>query len=240
MKLFRILIFVFSLVALVLVARHFLLKPELAVLPRTSSELHSVNEQSGRNDSNAITTSTATNLSTQPINPEVAEKLLVLAEIFKSKNDNDPRMDQVLKNLSEPVKLALQKQYAETKMEMRNERGTIAFLIGRELAEGRGSLTDIEFLKNILLEKPCLSLLDCSKASTGGSSEEEHLEGIHETTAHYPQLMDLRYLKQALESGNLTPEMKASIIATLEAARHSPNERVVQEAEAILNSVQNK
>ncbi len=237
MKLFRILIFVFSLVALVLVACHFLLKPELAVLPGTSSEMHSANLSVSQGN---VSNSTSTHIATQVPNPEVAEKLQVLAEIFKSKNDNDPRMDQVLKNLSEPVKLALQKQYSETKMEMRNERGTIAFLIGRELAEGRGSLTDVEFLKNILLEKPCLSLLDCSKASTGGSSEEEHLEGIHETTAHYPQLMDLRYLKQALESGNLTPEMKASIIATLEAARHSPNERVVQEAEAILNSVQNK
>lgn len=164
-------------------------------------------------------------------------QLQILAEIFKSKNDNDPRMDRELKNLSEPVKAALRKQYAETKMELRNERGTIAFLIGRELKEGRGSIADVQFLANVLMEKPCMSLLDCSKAPSGQSPEEQHLEAIHETTAHYPQLMDLRSLRQSLESGNLTPEIRASVIASLEEARNSPNPRVVQEAREILESL---
>lgn len=168
------------------------------------------------------------------LKPEEKAQLQVLSEIFQSKNDNDPRMDQVLKNLSEPVKAALQKQYQDTKAEMRNERGTIAFLIGRELRDGRGSKTDVQFLKNVLMEKPCLSLMDCSKPSNSQSVEEQHLEGIHETTAHYPQLMDLRYLKQSLEGGNLSSELRAEVILTLEAARNSPNARVAQEAQAIL------
>ena len=165
------------------------------------------------------------------------KKLQVLAEIFKSKNDNDPRMDQDLKNLSEGLKAALRNQYSETKMESRNERGTIAFLIGRELSEGRGSAADIEFLKNILLEKPCMNLLDCSKPAASATAEEQHLEGIHETTAHYPQLMDLRYLKQAIESGNLSAANREAVIAALDAARNSPNARVVQEVQSILESI---
>ncbi len=176
-------------------------------------------------------------VSSESLNPQERNQLQVFAEILKSKNDNDPRMDQMLKNLSEPLKAALRKQYDEMKMEARNERGTIAFLIGRELKEGRGSLADVEFLKKVLMEKPCLSLLDCSKPSNSQNPEEQHLEGISETTAHYPQLMDLRYLKQSLESGNLSAEMKAAVIAALEAARNSPHPRVVQESQSILNSI---
>lgn len=171
------------------------------------------------------------------LTPREKEQLQILAEIFKSKNDNDPRMDQDLKNLSEPLKAALRKQYSETKMESRNERGTIAFLIGRELSDGRGSLTDVEFLKNVLLEKPCMNLLDCSKPAASVTAEEQHLEGIHETTAHYPQLMDLRYLKLALNGSNLSPENRAAVLAALEAARNSPNARVAQEAQTILDSI---
>jgi len=88
-----------------------------------------------------------------------------------------------------------------------------------------------------LMEKPCMSLSDCSKPNVNQSPEEQHLEGIHETTAHYPQLIDLRYLKQALENGNLSAENRTGIIAALEAAHQSPNPRVVQEAQAILDSL---
>lgn len=179
---------------------------------------------------------TETGVSSQLTLPE-REQLKVLEDIFQSKNDNDPRMDQVLVNLSEPVKEALRKRYQELKPELRNERGTIAFLVGREVREGRGTPIDVEFLKSILLEKPCMSLADCSRVETGQSSEEEHLQGIYETTANYPQLMDLRYLKQSLQSERLSNELRESVIRALESALHSPNPVVVLEAKKILESV---
>lgn len=163
-------------------------------------------------------------------------EIRILEEILSSKNDNDPRMDQSLKNFSEPVKSAIRKKYMTIPAEARNERGTIVFLIGRELSEGRGSTDDISFLKDVLLEKPCFNLEDCSKDAVPGSLDEEHVQGIHETTAMYPQLMDLRYLKLSLENGDLNQELKNSVLAALESARHSPNPRVVQEALLILQS----
>ena len=238
MKLVKVLLFVLGLAALVIIGKKFLIAPE--VMDQANHSPETLTESVSTIVTGTETQTLATPLpsvSLDTLKPEEKAKIQVLSEIFQSKNDNDPRMDQVLKNLSEPVKAALQKQYLDTKAEMRNERGTIAFLIGRELRDGRGSKADVQFLKNVLMEKPCLSLNDCSKPSNSQSAEEQHLEGIHETTAHYPQLMDLRYLKQSLESGNLSPELRAEVISALEAARNSPNARVAQEAQAILSGL---
>lgn len=188
------------------------------------------NEVAPETESNGEPTSAVPAASIHP-------QLQVLADILQSKNDNDPRMDQILKNLSEPVKAALREQYAQTKPELRNERGTIAFLLGRELKEGRGNRADVDFLASVLMEKPCRSLSDCSKAPSSQSPEEQHLEAIHETTVHYPQLMSLRQVRQSIEAGNLTSELRSAVIAALENARNSPNPRVVQEANAILLSL---
>ena len=163
-------------------------------------------------------------------------ELKVLDEIFQSKNDNDPRMDQVLMKFSDPVRSAIRKKYAAIKPELRNERGTIVFLIGRELSEGRGNADDVQFMKEVLLEKPCFNLADCSKSAPPMSPEEEHVQGINETTAMYPQLMGLRYLKLALQSGQLSLNQKSEVMAALEAAKNSSNPRVAQDALAILQS----
>lgn len=189
-----------------------------------------------KEDSTVSNTAASPDSSATPT-PAKHPELKVLAEIFKTKNDNDPRMDRELKNLSESVKAALRQQYADTKAELRNERGTIAFLLGRELKEGRGSEADVKFLASILMEKPCLSLTDCSKPASSQTPEEQHLEAIHETTAHYPQLMSLRAFRQSLESGNLTPELRRAAIEAIEDALHSRNPRVAQEAQAILASL---
>jgi len=235
-KLSRFFISLFIFIALV--AGYFLVKEESQEIAPKKSESKTTVFVDSSQPAAALATPSPTVAATQVVlTPREKEQLQILAQIFKSKNDNDPRMDQDLKNLSEPLKSALRNLYSETKMENRNERGTIAFLIGRELSEGRGSASDIDFLKNVLLEKPCMNLMDCSKPAASVTAEEQHLEGIHETTAHYPQLMDLRYLKQSLNGGNLSSENRAAVIAALEAARNSPNPRVAQEAQAILDSM---
>jgi hypothetical protein len=164
------------------------------------------------------------------------EQIRVLDEILESKNDNDPRMDRLLRDLSEPLKKELQQKYSRIQPEKRNDRGTVVFLIGREIAEGRGSTADLQFFKQVLLEKPCLSIEDCSKSPTGQGPDEQHLEAIHETTIQYPQLMAIRYLRIALNQGALSPVMKEAVLAILESARQSPNDRVVSEATATLGS----
>ena len=77
-------------------------------------------------------------------------------------------------------------------LKKRNDLGTIVFLIGRQI----DSKEDIEFLKTVLMEKPCLSLADCAKSDSPASGEAAHLEGINETTANYPQLMALRQMTE--------------------------------------------
>ena len=234
MKQNRLIIFVISLIILLLLGRYFLLKQD-AKTPDTQESVTTGMPATGAVETTATPALSAATM--DALSAHDKEQLQVLFEIFKSKNDNDPRMDQVLKNLSPALKDALQKQYSEMKMELRNERGTIAFLISRELKEGRGAPSDVQFLKSVLQEKPCLSLSDCSKSSNSQSIEEQHLMGVEETTAQYPQLITMQTIKQALAYGNLTPENKASLIGILEAGRDSPNPRIAQDAQKVLESI---
>jgi hypothetical protein len=229
------------LVGLVFVARHFLTEMKSGVaqnegLSQISADPHSENQN---------TVSTALSVEA-PSHAEVVlddkdrDQVRVFEEIIASKNDNDPRMDRLLRDLSEPVKNELRKKYTATPLENRNERGTVVFLIGREVSEGRASTADLQFLKEVLLEKPCLSLVDCTKSPASGSPDEQHLDSIHETTADYPQLMGLRYLRQALQSEVVSPVMREAIQSVFEAARQSPNPRVVTEAQVTLGNSNQK
>ncbi len=224
----RIFFFVFLLLVLAVTAR-FLFLPQGATVPNTQTIASRIVPEAIQNRSAAEPGATPTD------EENALPEIRVLDEILLSKNDNDPRMDQELKNFSDPVKNALKKKYSSFKPELRNERGTIVFLIGRELSEGRGSSEDIRFLKEVLLEQPCYNLADCSKSATT-TPDDEHVQGINETTAMYPQLMDLRYLKIALENGSLDSNLKNEVLAALEAARNSPNPRVVQDAQLILQT----
>ncbi len=240
MKFIKATVFVVLLVLLALAGRYFLLGQKQVSVDVVN------NGQAGPTDTAMTfdtTTETSTSLSTTTetaLTGKDHEQIMVLNEIFESKNDNDPRMDRLLRDFSEPTKAELRKKYASIRPENRNERGTIVFLIGRELSEGRGGTADLQFMKEALLEKPCLSLVDCSKSPSSETPEEQHLEAIHETTIHYPQLMCLRYFKQALENGNLSPVMREAVIAILEESTHSPNPRVASEATATLGSLKQK
>lgn len=170
------------------------------------------------------------------LNAADQKKLEVLKEILASKNDNDPRMDTQLIFLSPELKAAMKKEYEGMRPEARNERGTIAFLIGREIKNDQ----DVEFLESILMEKPCLSLSDCSKSQTAATTETEHLESTNETTANYPQLMALRQMvktyKQIVSQDAQNPEA-ARILKSLKAALNSPNPRVSDEARRSLQAL---
>lgn len=121
------------------------------------------------------------------LQPEDQKKIAVLDEILKSRNDNDPRLDSELKNLSGEVHRALIAKYNSMIPEDRNGRGTIAFLIARDLK----STDDLDFLQKIFQENPCLSMGDCRRVDADGDA---HEVGGNETSVNYPQLATLYQL----------------------------------------------
>lgn len=124
------------------------------------------------------------------------EKVSTLKEILASKNDNDPRMDTELKNLSNEDKDALVSMYNDLKPERLNDKGTIAFLIGREMTRPE----DAEFLKNILSEEPCLSLENCGVTNAGN---DPHMDSVNNVTLSYPQIVALNRIKNFVQSQDL-------------------------------------
>ncbi len=166
--------------------------------------------------------------------PEEQKKWLLLGQILESKNDNDPRIDTELKGLSPLFKSTLAGRYAELKPERFNERGTLVFLVGREIVNP----ADVDFMRTVLTEKPCLSVSDCSRTPVGHAGEDDHREMVNETTTRYPQLMALRALKQRygelLQDSSGQGDLMRQIRETLEEATRSPDPRIAEEAKAIL------
>jgi hypothetical protein len=169
--------------------------------------------------------------------PEEQKKWVVLEQILESKNDNDPRIDTDLRHLSPGFKSALAIHYAELKPERFNERGTLVFLVGRELVHP----ADVDFMRTVLTEKPCLSVSDCSRPPAAHAGEDDHREMMNETTTRYPQLMALRALKQKWRELQKDPTGQTDLIRqireTLEEASRSPDPRIADEAKAILKSI---
>jgi hypothetical protein len=167
---------------------------------------------------------------------EDQKKLTVLREIFLSRNDNDPRMDSELVRLSPELKKAMFKTYQQLALEKRNERGTIAFLIGREIKTS----DDVDFLKGILMEKPCQSLADCSKPAQASTQEDMHLDGMNELTANYPQVMAIRQMVASYRKFNDQGRGNSDaykILQALREARKSPNAYVAEEAQKALQNI---
>jgi hypothetical protein len=192
------------------------------------------------NESPAEVSATATPVllpkSAQKLEPKDQRKIVILQQILASHNDNDPRMDIDLKDLSPEVKKAMVGLYADMPTEKRNDRGTIVFLIARQI----GDKADVDFLKSVLMEKPCLSLSDCTKSALPAGGETAHLEGISEVTANYPQLTAM---KQSIEQYRImmgSPEGKehqlaSRVLEMFTEATHSPNPKVVSEAQNALH-----
>jgi len=123
---------------------------------------------------------------------EAAAKLETLQEILGSKNDNDPRLDRDFNDLSPEVKRLLRQKYRRIPPERRNDRGTIVYLLGRNLK----SAEDWTFLREVVSEPPCLSLADCSKEM---KTEDDHRALGAEVTLAYPSLVALKQAQRVLE-----------------------------------------
>jgi hypothetical protein len=170
------------------------------------------------------------------LTPTDQKKLSALKEILESKNDNDPRMDTELANLSPELKKAMVSYYQQMPSEKRNDRGTVVFLISRKIT----STEDVEFLKNVLMEEPCLSLSDCSKSAPPATGEAAHLQGISETTANYPQLMAIKQMSaqyKTLSANSDQGSLAPKILDALNEASHSPNPKIANDAEQAVKNL---
>lgn len=140
-------------------------------------------------------------------------ELALLREVLAARDDNDPRLDRAFDGLSPQAKRLFREEYRRLARERLNERGTIVYLLGRSL----DAPEDWEFLKEVVLEAPCLSLSDCARKPEGPGRPGD------EVTLAYPALVAL---ETARRSGR--PESAA----VLEAARASPSPIVARKAAA--------
>lgn len=161
--------------------------------------------------------------------PADFQQLHVLEQVLASKNDNDPRLDKDLRALTPAAKSLMRGRYGTTAPEKRNQRGTIVFLVGRELS----SADDVNFLHSVLNEPPCLSLSNCSNEDKASmASDDHHHDGMNEVTLAYPQLVALKSIEAYLNQPGTT-ELTAALAAELDAARRSPVRKVASMADDI-------
>ncbi|OFZ12037.1 MAG: hypothetical protein A2Z20_07325 [Bdellovibrionales bacterium RBG_16_40_8] len=165
------------------------------------------------------------------VNLAIKQKLQLLEEIINSKNDNDPRLDTEFNNLSAEMKLALTSQYKKISEEDRNGRGTIVFLVARDIT----SLSDLEFLQSVLKESPCLSLADCKQTSP--NKEDSHLGSVDDLTMNYPQIVVLNRIETWLNGPNfskINSQMLQKVDEVLNAGLASDVPMIADKAASIL------
>ena len=140
--------------------------------------------------------------------PASVSGVRALEEVLASRDDNNPRLDRDFNALSAEDKAAFRKKYREIPAERRNERGTIVYLLGKNMA----SAEDWAFLREVAGEPPCRSLADCAKPPAGESEE----GGVgDDVTLAYPSLVALKQAERALDAGTSAAEAKAVIAAGL-------------------------
>lgn len=159
---------------------------------------------------------------------ETQDKVKILNEIFVSKNDNDPRMDKELRVLSEADKKALRQAYQKLPLESRNDRGTIVFLLGRNLK----TKEDYAFLKDVLLEAPCLSLENCFQNVPRNTESETHQDHVGNGMAlvlDYPQLNALKAMQKHPAQSSELKTVEADLLQMAASSRSSLISDLAQE-----------
>lgn len=157
---------------------------------------------------------------------ETQVKIKTLGEILASKNDNDPRIDSDFKGLTDQDKVAFKEFYKALKPESLNERGTLTYLMGRSIQGAE----DLDFMKDILAEEPCMSLENCANRNV---AKDTHLDSMDETTLSYPQLMALESISRFTQA-HIIPELSSGdqlhLIEAIREAQRSPIPSVARKA----------
>lgn len=163
-----------------------------------------------------------------------SNKIAILDQIFEAKNDNDPRMDTAFNHLTPEEKRTLESKYLNYKKEALNERGTIIFLLGKNVQESN----DLLFLKEVLQESPCASLANCH-SNLNQSSTDDHKD-TNDLTLAYPQVMALRSLKEFLIKSSGGESLKQLATDILAQSVHSPSDMVKDYAQLMMDEVKRK
>jgi hypothetical protein len=162
------------------------------------------------------------------LNEQDQKKWETFKQLLQSRNDNDPRLDSEFKTFSKELHQAMIQEYQALPMEKRNERGLIGFLIARDLQ----STEDLQFLKSIYEESPCLSLENCSSRA----ESDPHHSATDQVSQSYPQMAVLYQLEKQIQNGNkvLTdPATKALLKELSQRASQFQVPMVSQKAESI-------
>lgn len=146
-------------------------------------------------------------LACRPVS-EPEAKLKVLEEVLRARNDNDPRLDSDFNALAPEAKRLFRLKYAELPAEARNDRGTIVYLLGKNLSAPE----DWAFLRGVAGEAPCLSLEDCARKPSATAALGD------EVTLAYPSLVALKQAQRALEAGG---PARPEALSVLEAGKAS-------------------
>lgn len=162
--------------------------------------------------------------------PEEQQKLVTLNEVLAARNDNDPRLDTAFRALTPGAKALFRSRYSGLTPESRNERGTVVYLLGRNLS----SEEDLTFFKQVLSEPPCRSLADCGKPADTVLREDSHLESANEVTLAYPQIVALKSFESYLARLDADPRIADQVYSELRSAGESENPVVSRFARQIL------
>lgn len=141
------------------------------------------------------------------------EKLRILQEILRTRQDDDPRLDRELRHLNGQEKREFRGLYETLPAEKLGSRGLILFLLGRNL-EGQ---EDYLFFESVFAESPCLSLADCRGASAQSGDEPVSHAGGQNALLTYPQRVALKMLERR-DSKGLDAERRVWRRRALEAA----------------------
>jgi hypothetical protein len=161
-------------------------------------------------------------------------QLRILDEVLAAHNDNDPRLDRELRALSPAAKALMRGRYAALATEKRNQRGTIVFLVGRDLS----SADDVGFLHSVLTEPPCLSLSNCSVENKGSlAPEDHHHDAANEVTLAYPQLVAIKAIEAYLDRSGRGGAREPPLQGELEAPPPTPVHKVAALAQETLRKV---
>jgi hypothetical protein len=143
----------------------------------------------------------------------ISPRLQTLREVLASKNDNDSRLDLAFDELTPGEKSEFRDEYRRLPREARNERGTVVYLLGKNLT----TADDWAFMKEVAAEPPCLSLAACDKT---GERPIDEAAG-EEVTLAYPALVALKQAEAALTKPALPPGEAAAALAVIEAGAAS-------------------
>ncbi|CAN5385143.1 hypothetical protein BH10BDE1_BH10BDE1_22450 [soil metagenome] len=176
-----------------------------------------------------LVSSTKSAPSAKPVREPASKPMATLNEILSAHADNDPRLDTELLHLDAPTKRLFRERYASIAREEQNDRGTIIFLLGRNIVDAE----DVQFLVSVLSETPCLSLENCGTPPARTNAR----EAPSDMALAYSQAVSIVSFERFL-TANPSSKLRGSILESLQGAKHSSSSTISRLSEKALSKFQ--